>query len=432
MSTQDISVIKTDNNNILLLKPWLIWGCSAVFVLFQFFLQLSSGVIVKDLMHAFSITAVGAGILSSTYYYVYVALQTPAGMLIDRYGPRKLLTGGAIVCAIGCWWFAIAQTLWLAEIGRLFMGAGSSFAFVGSLFLISQWFPTERFAFMVGVAETIGTLGTLVGDIFLATLLNNYGWRTCMMGAAFIAMALFLLCWLIIRDRPKTSSYQLHNKQHPNQSNHQFLQNVVLLIKSPQAWLNGIYSGIQFAIITVFVALWGIPFFMEAYKISVTAATILASAVFVGLAIGCPAVGLVSRFIKSRRWFLIISALLNAVLLLVIILLTNLSMIVLSILLFFLGILCSSYVLNYAIANEIAPQNGISTCIGFTNTLAVITAPLLQPLIGAILHFVNHYHNGQQHYTVFDYQISLLLLPLCLVIGGICAYYIHDEHEEIK
>ncbi len=71
---------------------WLIWGVSAAFVLFQFFLQLSSGEMVGGLMKSFGLTALGGGVLASAYYYIYVALQTPAGMLMDRYGPRLLLS----------------------------------------------------------------------------------------------------------------------------------------------------------------------------------------------------------------------------------------------------------------------------------------------------------------------------------------------------
>ena len=76
---------------------WLIWGVSAAFVLFQFFLQLSSGEMVGGLMKSFGLTALGGGVLASAYYYIYVALQTPAGMLMDRYGPRLLLSLGAVV-----------------------------------------------------------------------------------------------------------------------------------------------------------------------------------------------------------------------------------------------------------------------------------------------------------------------------------------------
>src|ERR1700722_3069764 len=87
---------------------WIVWGTSAVFLLFQFFLQLSSADIVGGLMESFALNALGASVLASTYYYIYVTLQAPAGILVDRFGPRLLLALGAFVCAIGCLIFSTA------------------------------------------------------------------------------------------------------------------------------------------------------------------------------------------------------------------------------------------------------------------------------------------------------------------------------------
>jgi MFS family permease len=400
---------------------WLIWGCSAIFVIFQFFLQLSSGVIVQDLMQSFAINALGAGILSSTYYYVYVILQTPAGILIDRYGPRRLLMGGALFCAVGCWLFATAKPLAMAELGRLFMGAGSSFAFVGSLFIISQWFPAERFALMVGIAETIGMVGSLFGNIFLASLLHDFGWRNCMMGAAILAALISIICGLFIRDRPKN---QLAINQAAITNDTHFFQSAWTLLKNPNAWFNGLYSGLLFSLVTVFVALWGIPFLVKVHDMSITFATVIVSSMFFGLALGCPIVGLLCARIKNRRRFLVISALLCAGLLSVLLYDTNLSILSTIIIMLLIGFFSSSYVINFAIANEIAPPNATSTSIGFTNALSVITAPLIQPLVGGLLHLSHKWHapTAGTEYTVFDYQIALGLLPFGLLVAAVLAY----------
>jgi MFS family permease len=405
-----------------LLTPWFIWLTSALFVLFQFFLQLSSGVMIDELMHSFSINALGAGLLASTYYYVYVALQTPAGMLIDYYGPRKLLTLGGFICAVGCWLFASATHLLLAELGRLLMGAGCSFAFVGSLYLISRWFSTSKFALMVGIAETAGTVGTIVGNLFLATAMGQFGWRHCMLGAAFGAVMISIACWLIIRDRPALSTKEV-SRIKPDK----FFQQAVAIIKNPVAWWNGLYSGLLFSVVTVFVALWGIPFLMKAQHISITLATLVASFVFVGLAIGCPLIGFICQRLANRQKLMSACAFACATLLTVVLLTPNLSLIITCLLLFLIGVLCSSYVINFAIAKEIASEQATSTSIGFTNTLSVITAPLMQPIVGGLLQFV-HYLSGNtgkgiESYTLGDFQLALLILPLGLIFAGIIAFY---------
>jgi len=123
---------------------WLVWLVAASFVLFQFCIQLTSGEMVGGLMKSFSLSALGAGFLASSYYYIYVLLQTPAGMLMDRYGPRRLLSIGAAVMMLGSLLFASAHSLTFAILGRVFMGGGAAFAFVGSINLISRWFPAHQ------------------------------------------------------------------------------------------------------------------------------------------------------------------------------------------------------------------------------------------------------------------------------------------------
>src|SRR3989338_9038414 len=127
---------------------WTVWTVTTAFVLLQFFLQLSSGELIDGLMKSFALTAFGGGILASSYYYIYVLLQIPAGMLLDRYGPRGILSAGALVVCLGSFIFSSASSVAMALLGRVLMGGGSAFAFVGCLNIISIWFPKRQFAFM--------------------------------------------------------------------------------------------------------------------------------------------------------------------------------------------------------------------------------------------------------------------------------------------
>ena len=169
------------------LWPWAIWAIGTSFILFQFLLQLSTGVMVERLMQAFAISSIAAGFLSGSYYYIYLILQTPAGILVDRFGARLLLSGGGLVCALGCWLFAFSSSVYVAQVGRLLMGGGSAFAYVGTLFLIGQWFPVARFAFLLGLADMVATIGTLGFNVVVAKSLEHEGWRHLMDEASIIA-----------------------------------------------------------------------------------------------------------------------------------------------------------------------------------------------------------------------------------------------------
>ncbi len=396
---------------------WLMWGMSLAFVLFQFFLQLSSGEMVDGLMKSFSLTALGGGVLASTYYYIYVALQAPSVILIDHFGPRRLLGASAVLCTAGCLVFAIAPDLMIAVIGRLMMGAGAACAFVGSLNLVSKWFPTERFGMMAGISETVGMIGSLFGGFMLADLIQHIGWRDAMLGATAVGVIVALLLWLIIRDRP--------NQVEPieRRPKSALWQDVKVLVKKPVVWWNGLYSGAMFGIVTVFIALWGIPFMQKAHHLSLTKATLICNIMFVGVAIGGPMFGWLDARIQHRRRLLVACALISAADLFLLIYLPGLSLFSVGALMLLLGLVGSSYVITFVIANEIATPYTRGSSMGLANTLSVITAPIFQTLIGLALFLLSGgvALHKMTSYSLHSFQLALTIVPLFVLSAALVA-----------
>lgn len=390
---------------------WSVWLVAATFVLFQFFLQLSSGEIIAGLMHSFALTAFGGGLLASSYYYVYVLLQTPVGLLLDRYGPRATLSLGAIGVSFGCFIFASAKTIAIALVGRIMMGAGSAFAFVGCLSVISIWFPAKRFAFMAAVVETAGMLGAIFGNFGLAHALQWVGWRACMMSASLFAGVLSIFLVAIVRNTPS-------KKKLPsiNAVSHSLLKSMKKIMSNPIVWLNGIYSGFMFGIVTIFVALWAIPFFEATRHMSLVTATVIASALYLGVAVGGPVIGVLDGRTQIRRKLMIANALLAAICLGLVIFVSSLPVYGVALLLFITGICASSYVLTFAIANEIATPANRAMCIGFTNMLCVIFAPIMQPFVGFLITHLKGVSHG------FEWALSII--PISLLFGVVIAFFL--------
>ena len=88
--------------------PWLVWGLGAAFFLYGFFERLAPSVMHDHLMREFALTGATAGNLSAFYFYTYASLQIPVGLMVDRFGPRRLLVFGALICAGATLWFAWA------------------------------------------------------------------------------------------------------------------------------------------------------------------------------------------------------------------------------------------------------------------------------------------------------------------------------------
>lgn len=405
--------------------PWMIWGIGTAFVLFQFLLQLSSGVLVEQLMHDFSMTAVSAGLMSGAYYYIYVMLQTPAGILIDRFGARILMTLGGLVTAAGCALFAMSHQIWMADVARVMMGGGSAFAYVGTLYLISNWFPSRYFSLMIGLSDFFATIATIIANVYVAKLIEQMSWRVSMMGAAIIAGSIGLLSWVIIRNHPR----RIENPtKHPLK---QFWHHAASVFSNPYLWLNGIFIGVIFAIVSVFNGMWGIPFISLIKNVQISQATLLVSMIFVGLAFGCPVIGLIYPMIRNHlRTAYVSAALTLGILLAWLIYWPPTSSVLYGGIMVVMGIFSCVYVLSFTYVKETVSPDVQTTAIGFTNALCVGTVPIFQPLVGYILHLsANWRHGGAglEVYDATDYQWALSVLPLSLLIAAILGWFIFSK-----
>lgn len=389
-----------------------IWLIGVSFVLFQFFLQLSSGVVIGTIMHERQLPALVAGLLSGSFYIVYTSLQIPVGILFDRKNTRLLLTTNTLICSIGCFVFAASYSLVGLFLGRLLIGAGSAFAFIGLAHLLRQHYPLKQFAFMIGLSETLGFITTLIGIIVMGALVSQWGWRCFLNTAGIVGLLISALCWLYIP-----------NSQTQTQPNKHYGKQLLQILTNGKAWINGLFVGFCFTVVTVFGALWAVPFIQEKLHCNLQQASLINAMFFLGTALSCPLFGFLSAQLPQRRPLILSSCLSTATLLLILLYVPTQSHLLTALLMFMIGICCGAYMLAYTIANELSPAGSLSTCTGFTNTLAVITTPLLQPLIGYLLDV----SNKTGDYTIADYQTALLTIPVSLLIASILVCFLPEK-----
>lgn len=392
----------------------IIWLIGVSFVLFQFFLQLSSGVVIGSIMMDMHFSAFTAGLLSSVFYVTYAGLQIPVGILFDRKNTRSLLFWNTLLCSCGCFLFAGSYGLFGLFAGRLLIGCGSAFAFIGLSHLLRRYYASKHFAFMIGLSETLGFLVTVIGIIVLGAWVSQWGWRGFINGAGVLGLVIAYLCWRFIPN----------NKPEHLSSNH--LQQLLQILSSGKAWINGIFVGLSFTIVASFGALWAVPFIQVKLSCNLQQASVVSALFFLGTAVGCPLFGWLSAHYQRRRPLILSSSLSTTILLVVILFLPTQSFIFLGLLMFLLGLCCGAYMLAYTIANELAPPGSLSTCTGFTNTLAVITTPLLQPLIGYLLDTLHQ----TDTYTIIDYQYALLTIPVSLFLASILVFFLPEKAQE--
>lgn len=413
--------------------PWIICILGAVFYCYEYYLRIAPSVMTSDLMREYTLNGAGLGNLIAFYYYAYTPMQLFVGILMDRYGPRYLLTIACFCCAVGSYLFATGGNLMLAEIGRFMVGFGSAFAFVGTLKLATLWLPPERFAMVSGFAIALGMVGAVIGDITLMALVHLQGWQATMLLSSIMGLALTVILFLVIRDQPKTLTLASFPSEIRTMNFSQVFYALYRTIRRRQVWLNGLVSGFLYLPASAFAELWGIPF-LQARGISHLHCSTAVSMVFIGWAIGGPIAGWISDSLRNRRLPIFFGGLIGTCAIALLIFLPHLSLFEIYILLFCFGAFSSVQVITFAVGREISSYKIAGTAIAFTNMLVMAFGALLQPLIGMLLDMFSSgiQVSGVPVYTVLDYQYALAVIPVGMAIAVIATLFIKETHCELS
>jgi len=415
------------SSRIKSLIPWAIWGLGALFYAYEFFLQVSPSVMVPELMKEFAVTATSLGNLAAFYFYAYATMQIPVGVLLDRYGPRHLLTVACAVCGVGAYIFGNSHSLHSAEGGRLLVGLGSAFAAVGCLSLAARWFPTRRFALLTGLLLTIGMLGATGGDTQLAVLVSKFGWRGSMEKLAFVGFGLSFLIWLVVRDHPDTPpDPEFSAFSSPE---HNLLAGLKSICKKKQSWIVAIYGGLMFAPTIAFGGLWGVPYIIRLYDISRLMAGGIVSSLFIGWAVGAPIIGWLSDHIGRRKTPMIVGSI-SAFILMLCILYLHVPVMMMGGLLFLFGVSSSGFLPAFSIIKEINPVQATGTALGFMNMANTVLGALLEPFIGFMLDLLwkGAKLKGVAVYSVASYKMAMIALPITLAMSILLLPFIKETY----
>ncbi len=404
--------------------PWIIWTIAASFFFYKYLLQVSPIVMTDDLMRAFQVHGAGLGNLSAFYFYAYLVMQIPVGIMLDRYSPRLLTTAAIFVCSISTFIFSQTDTFWLACLSRALMGAGAAFAAVSCFKLAAVWFNPKRFALVSGMFMTAAMLGAVGGQMPLSILVQNQGWRNALEIVSVMGIILGVIYFLVLRDKPTTKP--VHHSHKQEKITH-LLKHIV---SNKQAWALSLYSGLAFAPVSVFGGLWGVPFLEKAYQLSRTDAALAVSFIFIGFAAGAPFWGWFSDYIKRRKPVLFIGTFSALICLLIVLYSPSQILSTLMILLFLFGFGASGFFTSFAMIRELFPLVLVATVLGIMNTFNAVFEALFEPVVGAILDWTwdGETLNGMHQFTLQGYHVSLALLPISLILSLIILAVIKETH----
>src|SRR3990167_69395 len=160
---------------------WVVTWVASLFFFYEFIQMNLFNTINTQLREAYHLNAVEIGQLFSMYFYANFLSLFVAGNLLDRFSAKKLQLFAMSVCTIGTFIFAIANSYWIAALGRFMIGAGASFCFLSCIRIASRWFAPHHMAFVTGVIVTMAMLGGLMAQTPFELLINYIGnWRTAL------------------------------------------------------------------------------------------------------------------------------------------------------------------------------------------------------------------------------------------------------------
>lgn len=407
------------------LLPWIIWGLAVTFYFYENLLQVSLDVMAPALMRTFKANATEIGNLGGYYFWIYAIMQIPVGVLLDRFGARRLLTIAASICMLGCLVFGTATKLLYAELGRILIGFGSAFAAVSCFGLIAHWFPTRRFALVSGLSITIAMMGAIGGHVPLALLIDWLGWQHSMLFLSGIGGILTFCIWQTVRDKPEQTINETIDIQQKS-----LFYGLKITTKNPQAWLIASYGGLMYAPTIILGSLWGVTFLASQYQITAIDAGKFISIFFMGWAIGSALFGWFSDYLGKRRPVLFIGTVGTLITTLSVIYIVKLPLLALGFLLFMFGMFSSGFFPAFSVMREINPPDISGSALGFMNAINMVGGALGQPLVGWLLdrQWSGQMLDGARIYSIANFHIALMLIPLCAAISLLILFFIRETH----
>jgi MFS family permease len=351
------------------------------------------------------------------YFYAYIIFQIPAGVILDRYDSKWVISGAMFLCVLGNFLFSVSPNYEVAIFGRVLMGVGSAFGFIGAAKLASMWLPPRFFSAFIGFATILGVMGGFVTDSILNSLVMDLGWRNGNNVFTYIGVVLFILMLIFIKDNRE------HFNTNENRSFRKQMKELLVLAKSAKFWSAGILSGTLFIPINVLASLWGVGFIESKLGVTHITAAYLNSLLFIGNAVGCVIFSVISTYTTRYRFLLVLSCIFLTIFSLLAIY-VPMNLWVFSVVYFMIGLSVGPQLLTFGLGNAIASKGATGTAVAGINMICNFVGSVLLPLFGWILVFESVHHIAGASYTLNEYYyamsmipiLTLLSIPICMVL----------------
>lgn len=360
-------------------RAWAIFAVAANGFLLSMFFRVSTAVISPSLARDLTLTSKELGDLSAAFFYAFALFQIPAGIALDRIGPRITMGLLGLAGSAGAAAFSLAEGFYGAFTGRILLGIGMSCNLMGALTLFSAWFPINRFAFLSGIVVAIGMAGSMLGATPLAAISQAIGWREAFFVFAAVNTFQAALIFLVARDRPAGVA-PAATKRNP-------FKGISKVFLSYNYWAMSAVGFFRYGFFAAIQSLWAGPFLMQGLGMDGISAGNVLVTLSLGFIAGLPVSGVLSdRVLKSRKKVILPSLL--ALFLIILSFLSwdkNTAIWLIHSTFFLLGFAAAPGQIIFAHIKELVPEEMSSTSMTGVNLFTMLGAGFLTQVLGAMV-----------------------------------------------
>ena len=410
------------------MRSWLVCFSASLFFFYEFVQMMMFNTINPNLMQAFHITATDTGKISSAYFLANMLFMFPAGILLDRFSTRKLIIAAMVLCITGTLLFSFSTGIYQAAFYRFLTGIGGAFPFLCCLRLSSRWFPAKRWALISGLTVTVAFLGGAAGQTPMTFLVNLVGWRHALQVDAVLGFIFLIIIFINVHDFPKTYRAIAAKKAPIN-----IWDALSASVKNPQNWFYGLYTSMLNLPVMLLGAIWGGLYLVQIFHLTKTDSSIVISMIFFGTIVGSPLVGWISDKMGFRKLPMLIFGVISLVIMLLIMYAQHLSFAELCVLYFLLGLMTSSQVISYPAISESNHHDISGSALGLASVLIMGAPAIFQPLFGWLmdLHWAGKIVNKTPVYSLTNYHLGLIILPIAIVVGLVMAVLARETYCKV-
>ncbi len=393
------------------LLPWMVCFAATLFFFYEFIQGNMFASIAANIMQDYQIQADKMAWLSSIYYLSNVLFLFVAGMVLDRFSIKNTLLIAMFLCVVSTFLLAHSHSFYLALLSRFITGIGSAFCFLGPVRLASHWFPPKRMALVTGAIVTMAMAGGMLAQYPLTKLVTMVGWRQAVQDVGILGFVMLILMFFWIKERPQVALKKVG-------------KTIDVLSAAKKAYLNtqyiraAFYASLMNMAIAVFGAMMGTLYLEQRLEISAEYAAMINGMLFLGAIIGSPLVGWISDKMGVRILPMKMGVLASMLTVLAVLYLP-VSLTMMTVLFFLLGLFTSAQVISYALVAESSSPAMTATAVSVISILTQGGYIIYQNMFSYLLtnHSGVHLVHGTPVYLLDAYQHAAIILPLGLLIA---------------